>query len=292
MFKNKFVGILAAIAVFATVFYTVLGIMGATSPFHTLLGTVSTPFRAALSWAGDSLAGFGDYFTSYDRLAKENEALWDRIAELEKENAHVEVLEGENEWLRSYLGMKDHLADYTLVDATVIGREAGSYRTLYTLNKGALHGIEPNMAVISPLGIVGKVETVGATFCTVSVLTEDTGAVGAVIARSGVRGVVGGSLGLRGDGLCSMDYIDESADIKVGDIVLSSGSGSIYPYGFVIGTVTELRPDTTNRTYSAIVKPAVDFENMTRVTIIKESNIREKTPTDPLPPADNEEITE
>ncbi len=281
MFKNKFVGIFAAVAIFLTVFYTVLGIMGATSPFHSILGTVSTPFRAVLSWAGDSLSGFGEYFTSYDDLKKENEALSKRVAELEEKNAHTEVVEGENEWLRSYLGVKDYLTDYSLVDASVIGHESGSYRTVYTLNKGSLHGIKAGMAVISPLGIVGKVETAGATFCTVSVLTEEATAVGAVSARSGVRGVVRGSLGLRGDGLCSMDYLDESADLQVGDVILSSGSGSVYPYGFPIGTVVELRADTKNRTYSAIIKPAVDFETMTRVMIVLEANIRENTHAEP-----------
>ncbi len=278
MFKNKFLGIFAAAAVFLTVFYSVLGLMGATSPFHSLLGTVATPFRIVLSWAGDSLSDFGDYFTSYRKLVEQNKELADRVAELEEQNRHTEVLEGENEWLREYLGVADHLADYTMVDATVVGRESGSYRTVYTLNKGALHGIQTDMAVVSPLGIVGRVESVGATFCTVSVITEESGAVGAVAARSGVRGVVKGSLGLRHDSLCSMDYIDEAADIAVGDIILSAGSGSVYPYGFVIGTVTELRADTLNRTYSAIIEPAVDFENMTRVMIIKEANIRENTP--------------
>ncbi len=278
MFKNKFVGIFAAVAIFLTVFYTVLGIMGATSPFHSILGTVSTPFRAVLSWAGDSLSGFGEYFTSYDNLKKENEALSKRVAELEEKNAHTEVVEGENEWLRGYLGVSDYLTDYTMVDASVVGRETGGYRTVYTLNKGSLHGIKSGMAVISSLGIVGKVESVGATFCTVSIITEESGAVGAVCARSGVRGVVSGSLGLRGDGLCSMDYINEAADIQVGDVILSSGGGSVYPYGFPIGTVVELRPDTLLRSYHAIIKPMVDFENITRVMIIKEANIRENTP--------------
>ncbi len=278
MFKNKFVGIFVAVVIFLTVFYTVLGIMGATSPFHSILGTVSTPFRAVFSWAGDSLSGFGEYFTTYNALKEENKALSERVAELEEKNVHTAILEGENEWLRGYLGVSDFLTDYTMVDASVVGRESGSYRTVYTLNKGALHGIKAGMAVISPLGVVGKVESVGATFCTVSVITEEASAVGAVCARSGVRGVVSGSLGLRGDGVCTMDYIDEDADIQVGDIIVSSGGGSVYPYGFPIGTVIELRPDTLLRSYHAIIKPAVDFENMTRVMIVKEANIRENTP--------------
>lgn len=280
MFKNKFVGIFVAVTVFAVVFYTALGLMGATSPFHSVLGTVSTPFRAVLSWAGDAISGFGEYFTEYGRLADENERLADRVAELEQKAAHAEVLEGENEWLREYLSVREYLTDYTMVDASVIGRESSSYRTVYTLGKGALHGIKADMAVVSPMGIVGRVESVGATYCTVSVITEDTGAVGAVCARSGARGVVRGSLALRGDGLCSMDFIDEFADVQVGDVILSSGSGSVYPYGFIIGTVVELRADTGNRTFSAIIKPNVNFDTVTRVMILKKSEVTERPEAD------------
>ena len=272
LFKNKFLGILASIALFAVIFYSVLGVMGKVSLFHNALGVVATPFRWCFSWVGESLSGFGDYFTEFDRLQKENEALAERVAELERKNAHVEVLEGENQWLRNMLGIKNILEHCETVEAEVIGREAGSYLTLYTLNRGTLHGIEAGMAVVSDGSVVGRVESAGLNWCRVTTIVENGVSVGAMCARSGARGVVDGSLGLRGKGQCAMNYISEFSDIEVGDSIISSGGG-VYPYGFVIGTVVEKTFDAPTRTVSAIIDPIVNFDTLSRVLIVTEVDV-------------------
>lgn len=267
-FKNKLTGITILVAIFLVIFYTIIAAMGQTLLLGNLLGTLATPFRYGFRAVGNAFGGFADYVTEFRSLQKENEQMADRIAELEKEVAHVKVLEGENAWLRGFLGMKEELTDFDMIDATVIGREANSYMTLYTLNKGSLHGVKVDMSVVTDSGIVGRVETVGANWCHVSAITENASSVGAVCARSGARGIVDGSLGLRDKGLCAMNYIDEFADVAVGDVILSSGSGGVYPYGFVIGTVTEITHDENTRTLSAIIEPAVNPDTVTRVMIV------------------------
>lgn len=267
-FKNKFLGISTLVAIFLVIFYTVLAALGQASLFGNLLGVVATPFRFGFRALGNAVGGFADYVTEFGALKEENEELAERVKELEQKVAHVQVLEGENEWLRGYLGMMDELTSFEMVDATVIGREANSYMTLYTLSKGSLHGIEVDMTVVTENGIVGRVESVGMTWSRVSAITENASSVGAVCARSGARGIVDGSLGLRENGQCAMNYIDEFADVVVGDVILSSGGG-IYPHGFVIGTVTEITHDENSRTLSAIIDPAVDLDTVTRVMVLK-----------------------
>lgn len=269
-FKNKLAGITILVAIFLVIFYTVIAAMGQTLLLGNLLGTLATPFRYGFRAVGNAFGGFADYVTEFRSLRKENEQMAERIAELEKEVAHVNVLQGENEWLRGYLGVKEELTDFELIDATVIGREANSYLTLYTLNKGSIHGVKVDMSVVTDSGIVGRVETVGVNWCHVTAITENASSVGAVCARSGARGIVDGSLGLRENGMCAMNYIDEFADVMVGDVILSSGSGGVYPYGFVIGTVTEITHDENARTLSAVIKPAVDPNTVTRVMIVGE----------------------
>ena len=73
-----------------------------------------------------------------------------------------------------------------------------------------------------------------------------------------------------------MNYIDEFADVAVGDVILSSGGG-IYPHGFVIGMVVELTHDEVNRSLSAILEPAVDFETVSRVMIVKKLDAPKET---------------
>lgn len=274
IFKNKILGIVAAVALFAAVFYSVLGIMGATSVLHNVLGVVATPFRWCFSAAGEALSGFGDYFTEFRELRDQNKELAARVEELERQNAHVQVLEGENAWLRGMLGVKDTLSLCKTVDAQIIGREGNSYKTLYTLNKGSAHGIDEGMAVVTDAGVVGRVEAVGLNWCRVSAIVENGVSAGAICARSGARGIVDGSLGLRGKGQCAMNYISEFADVEIGDVIISSG-GSVYPYGFPIGTVVDKTFDSASRTVSAILEPAVNFETLSRVLVVVDINVKE-----------------
>ena len=66
-----------------------------------------------------------------------------------------------------------------------------------------------------------------------------------------------------------MNYINEFADIEVGDKIISSGEGSVYPYGFSIGTVVDKTLDENKRTVSAVIEPDVDFDGITRVMLVK-----------------------
>ncbi len=274
-FKNKFLGIATLVVIFLVIFYSVIAAMGQTLMLSNVLGAVATPFRYGFRAIGNALGGFSDYVTEFHSLKEENDRLSERVRELERENAGAQVLENENEWLRGFLGMREELTEFELIDAHVTGRESTSYMTLYTLNRGSLHGVEVDMTVITPEGIVGRVESVGVTFCRVSVITENAVAVGAISARSGVRGIVKGALGLRENGHCIMDYMDEFADIQIDDVILSSGTGGLYPYGFPIGRVIELRHNGNERTLTAVLEPCVDLENLSRVMIVKGEKLME-----------------
>ena len=270
MLGSRFSKIVTAVAVFLAVFYSVVAVWGAVTPGQHFLGTLATPVRPVFSAVGNTVNGIGDYFTEFNNLKKENEELAKRVGELEAKAAHVDDLEGENAWMREFLGMKDELEGYEMINAHVVGRESNSYMTIYTVNKGSAHGIKRDMAVLSEGRIVGRVESVGLNWCKITTILENASSVGAMCARSGARGVVDGSLGLRGEGYCAMNYINEFADIEVGDKIISSGEGSVYPYGFSIGTVVEKKLDESNRTITAIIKPDVDLDNVTRVMIVKE----------------------
>ena len=150
----------------------------------------------------------------------------------------------------------------------VISHSAGNYMTGFTLNRGTVHGIKVNMPVAVPEGIVGYVTDVGLNWCMVSTIIETASSVGAYIPRSGETGIVSGDAALRQEGVCKITYLDPSADIVVGDTVLSSGTGSVYPADLLIGEVVAVEADGYSRTLVATVKPAVDFSDLRYMMII------------------------
>ncbi len=273
LFKSRFFVISLAVALLVSIVPGVLCAMGQGSYIRSAIITVASPFKWAFTKAGEGISGFSLYFRTLDELREENAAL---RAELEGYKSLVydaELIGEENEFLSDYLGIKEEHVDFLFENATVVGREATNYRTVITLSKGSLHGIEVNMPVITEKGLIGHITEVGSTWSKAEIITESSSAVGAYIERSGTLGVVEGTYELRTEGLCKMVYIEADSDIRVGDKVISSGIGEVYPRGLLIGKVTEVSVDERTRTLVATVEPAADLESISKVMIITEYEI-------------------
>ncbi len=268
-FKSRFFIIALLLAIVLVTVPTVLSIMGQGDYVRSALGTVATPFRYAFTSVAEGIDGFISYFGEFDRINAENRILKDKIAELENKISAAEAIDEENRWLYGYLGLKREHIDYEFEAARVIGRESGNYMTVFTLNRGSMHDIEPNMPVITEDGIVGYVSEVGMNWCKVVTILETASSVGAYVERSGELGLIEGVYELKNSGVCKMSYLPGEADIRVGDVILSSGIGSFYPRGLVIGKVIELVPDEYSRTLEATVEPAADLSDVRNVMIIK-----------------------
>ena len=115
------------------------------------------------------------------------------------------------------------------------------------------------MPVVAPEGLFGYVSEVGLDWCRVRTVVETASSVGAYTDRTGATGVVEGDLELRSGGKCRMTYIEADADIRVGDKVYTSGDGSIYPSGLLLGTISAIEADEASRTLIAEITPSVDF---------------------------------
>ncbi len=273
LIKSRFFIISLAVALLLSIVPGVLCAMGQGSYVRSAIVTVATPFRWAFTKIGEGLSGFSMYFRTLEDLREENEALRAELDGYKNLVYDAELIGEENEFLSSFLGIKEEHVDFLFEDATVIGRESTNYRTVYTLSKGTLHGIEVNMPIITEDGLVGHITEVGATWSKAVLITETASAVGAYIERSGVLGVVEGTYELRTEGACRMVYIEPDSDIRVGDKVLSSGIGEVYPRGIVIGKVTEITVDENSRTLTALIEPSADLDSISKLMIITEYNI-------------------
>ena len=271
LFKNKFFIVCLSIAVAVAVLMSVFSLMGYRALVRNVLGTVATPFRAIGNLFCGAVEGFGKHFQSIDALEKKNAELEEENRTLREQIEQSERLEAENERLRDYLGMKAAYPTFTLEEGTVIGHEGENYLTVLTLNRGSIHGIQVNMAVITKDGIVGCVSEVGLTWCKVSTILEDARSVGVLAPRSGASGILSGEYTYRENGTCRLTFLDDdtrSADVRVDDRIETSGLGSVYPAGLTVGQVTDMRADAATRSLIATVKPTVDLSSLSYVMII------------------------
>ena len=271
LFKNKFFIVCLSVAVAVAVLMSVFSLMGYRALVRNVLGTVATPFRSIGNLFCGAVEGFGKHFQSIDALEKKNAELEEENRTLREQIEQSERLEAENERLRDYLGMKAAYPTFTLEEGTVIGHEGENYLTVLTLNRGSIHGIQVNMAVITKDGIVGCVSEVGLTWCKVSTILEDARSVGVLAPRSGASGILSGEYTYRESGTCRLTFLDDdarSADVRVGDRIETSGLGSVYPAGLTVGQGTDMRADAATRSLIATVKPTVDLSSLSYVMII------------------------
>ena len=256
--KTKFFIVCLCVAVVLVLVPAVLAAFGQVDILRSGLKTVAKPFEWCGSKIADAVDGFVSVFADYDELQKENEELRAAIESMENEKLDNEVLKEENAWLREYLDIRNKNPDFVLLDGRIISHEAGNYSTVLTVNRGTVHGVRKNMPVITEDGVLGYVSEVGLDWCKITGIVESSSSVGVYTDRTGVIGTVEGDPTLRAEGKCLMSY-ESTADIKVGDRVYTSGTGSIYPDGLLLGRIVSIEADEATRRIMAVVEPEVDF---------------------------------
>lgn len=205
---------------------------------------------------------------SYDDLAAENEKLRQENAELRKQLADYYDVKSENERLRKYYDLKKQNPSYTIQPAAVIKRDSNDDFYSFTLDIGTSDGVAVNNPVITENGLVGWVCQADAVTCKVkTVLSPDTGA-GAADKQSGDSGIVSGSASLCDDNLTALTKITENNTIKKGDMIVTTGTGGVYPENLIVGKVKELRFNSYDTTRYAVIEPYEDIRSVTAAAVI------------------------
>ena len=195
------------------------------SPAHRLVSAV---------WLGIS-GGWSDYVGLIGH-ATEATTLRERVAALERRNASLEEAARENARLRQLLGLQARL-DGPSIAARTIGRDTTHAYETITVNRGARDGVAVDSPVLAPNGaVVGRVVDVTPWTSIVQLVTDPKSAIGAKVVRTGAPGVVHGTSGPA----LELGYVSSLADVKSGDLVVTSGDDSIYPAGLEIGRVARV----------------------------------------------------
>lgn len=197
----------------------------------------------------------------WEALEKENESLRSKSVDYDE-------LVAENDRLRRLLDFKSSHPQYRLAAGTVISRDYGTWSNTLIVDIGSADGVEKNMAVMTPDGVVGFISDAYPNSARVQLLTDPRTSIGAIVQRreSRVSSVV------RGNGNVPTEpqfvNIAKDADILEGDTLVTSGFGSIYPKGLPIGTIISIHQNESDFVKYAVIRPYVDFSKLEEVFVV------------------------
>ena len=201
-------------------------------------------------------------YVSLQDVSAENERLRAEMGALQLQLQQERALAQEARTLQALLDLKKATPLSTISAGIIAGGASPDFRTL-TIDKGTRQGVQGDMAVVAPAGVVGRVITPSLRAAKVQLLIDRNAAVAGLVERSRAQGVVVGT----GENRLEMEYVPRTADIRVGDRVVTSGIDGIYPKGFLIGQIESVQRGAGDYT-KVVVKPAVELSALETVLVV------------------------
>lgn len=235
------------------------GFLGLISPF---LRTGSDwerkykDYRSGLKKLGELEAEIGKLKVENDRLKALNQAL--------------QGVEAENIRLNAALGFQSQTA-FSLISARVIGRNPSNWWSTVNIDRGSKDGIDAEMCVLTPDGLVGKVIDSTETTATVLLITDENCKVAATVDATERQGIVRVEVrGERGSSTLhprmTLNFLSKAPALEPGQKLRTSGAGFVYPAGVMIGEVLEFRLRELDG--YAVIQPSVDFATLEDVFVV------------------------
>jgi rod shape-determining protein MreC len=229
-----------------------------------LLAIVTTPVQSALARINRTTVGVWSTYREWKAVRAENARLREEAQRLRVEALRVTEITEENQRLRRLLALKQAMPMTTL-SGEIIAREWGGWVRSLTVNRGRGDHVARLTAVIGPDGLIGRVVDVRPGASIVQVLTDPASTVGAHIVRTRTQGIVEGEP----RGTIRFKYMArDGSDIQVGDLVVTSGAGGLFPRGIPVGRVRTIDDRGSALFHYAQLAPAVDFARIDEVLLI------------------------
>jgi rod shape-determining protein MreC len=209
---------------------------------------------------------FEDAWDNYINLVdvrQENLRMRDEIKGLNTRIVTAEETLLANQRLEKLLGMKNTLKIPTL-PVSVVGEDGSSWFRTLLIDRGSSSGIAEGMAVVAADGVVGQIVKVAPTTSRVLLLTDHASGIAATIQRSRARGVVKG----KGEGLCLLEFTTREEDVKVGDMVITSGIGGVFLKGIPVGEVTMVKRGEYGIFQTVTIRPSANISHLEEVLVV------------------------
>ncbi|HEX8707151.1 MAG TPA: rod shape-determining protein MreC [Pyrinomonadaceae bacterium] len=249
---------------------------------RVLAQSVISPFQRLTSSTGSAGLGFFQRLANMRNAVAENEQLKQRVEQMEQQLRATQADRDENERLKTLLDLKEQ-GQYQMVAARVISRDPSIWFDTVTINRGRSSGIELNMPVVTPGGIVGRVVGTSPWTAQVMLVTDEKAAAGAVVGQLGQSSALGSVRGLGENGLLEMRYVPGLEEVNSGDYVLTTGQDGIYPPGLSVGQVVEVKHGSATVPHVIKIKPSAHLNALEEVVVLQYHPPQRTAPDQVLP---------
>jgi rod shape-determining protein MreC len=224
------------------------------------------------SLAASVARAVSDVFEDYVYLVEvreENDRLRARLARLDQEHEELTAEALENRRLRSLLSLRERVGGQVIA-AQVIGRDVSPFFrvTRVEVDRGERDHVREGMPVVSARGLVGQIRRTWGRYSDVLLAVDTNSAVDVIIQRTGSRGM------LRGTGeddryMSRIEYLGRDDEVRVGDLVHTSGLGQRFPASILVGRITRIVRADSGMFQEVEVAPAVDFSTLDEVLVLE-----------------------
>jgi rod shape-determining protein MreC len=234
---------------------------------RSIVQMVAYPFQRGASSVGNGVTGFFGSLGELRRASVENQQLRDQVRQMQAELRDSRQQVAEAERLEKLLDLKAK-SGYEAVAAQVIARDPSMWFDNIVIDKGRWSGVEVNMAVVAPGGIVGRVVSTSPWGAQVMLITNEKSGAGAVVGQLGQSNALGSIKGLGESGLLEMRYVSALEKVQVGDAVITTGQDGIYPSGYNVGAVVEANPGSATQTQAIRILPTAGLDRLKEVAVL------------------------
>ena len=274
------------LSLLSIVLLTVSARMGTEGPLEMVRGgfsTITMPFRMAGSAIAMPFQGIGNIFSNLTAdqqtlsdLKAENEQLRSRNAELEETNQSTQRLQGLLDLKNTY--------NLQSTGARVISGSTDSFNNTIVIDKGTSSGLAVGMPVVDSGGVIGQIIECGPTTSTVRLITDEKSGVAAMVQSSRAQGMLMGSASRQ----ITLNLINTNQKVAVGDTVVTSGLGGVFPKGLPLGKVTSVEAAPGSLYYTIVVEPYGNVSTNEEVMVITSLSEEQKATADDIAEADKQ----
>lgn len=235
---------------------------------RTVAQSIAYPFQRTASSVGNWIGGLFGGVGELRRASTENHQLRAQVEQMQNELRETRHKAAEADRLERLLKLTEQ-SKYNTVTAQVIARDPSLWFDSITINKGRAAGVDINMPVVTADGIVGRVVSTSPVSAQIMLITDEKSGAGAVVGQLGASNAVGSIKGMGENGLLDMRYVSGLEKVQQGDTVYTTGQDGIYPQGYTVGQVVEVRAGTATQTQVIHIRPSAGLDRLKEVVILQ-----------------------